>query len=121
MEQRNKNEALMDAIACNDAKAVQACLDNGADPNYTRYKDEEEPNGYIQPTTPLRLVLFCISNNLLEEEDLKQLAEIAKILLSHGADPKPAMQLAEIRYGKYDPNMEDSPFMDVWRIVTNAE
>src|SRR5687767_11749237 len=100
MEKQNKNEALMDAIAYHNIKAVQNCLETGADPNYTRYRDDEEPNGYIQPTTPLRLVMFCISDSLLEDSDLKQFAEIAKLLLRYGADPKPAMQIAEDRYGK---------------------
>ena len=109
----------MQAIEACDLNAVDDCLKNGADPNYTRYRDEEEPDGIIQPTTPLRLVMFCISDSLLQENGLKQFAEIAKLLLKQGADPKPAMQIAEFRYGKFDPNFPDSPFMDVWRIVAN--
>ncbi|MNC97970.1 hypothetical protein D3C83_158010 [compost metagenome] len=66
------------------------------------------------------MVMFCISDNLLEDDDLKQFAEIAKLLLRYGADPKPAMQIAEERYGKYGPGFADSPFMDVWSIVANA-
>ena len=111
----------MDAVASCNVKAVQECLETGADPNYTRYRDEEEPNGYIQPTTPLRLVMFCISDALLEESHLKQFAEIAKLLLQYGADPKPAMEIAEWRYGKYDANAEESAFMKVWQIVANAK
>ena len=110
----------MEAIASCNLKTVQDCLEKGADPNYTRFRDEEEPNGYIQPTTPLRLVMFCISDALLEDIHLKQLAEIAKLLLRYGADPKPAMQIAEFRYGKYDPNAERNTFMEVWRIIANA-
>ncbi len=121
MNNQTKNEALMDAVSYHDLKAVEYCLEIGANPNYTHYKDEEEPNGYIQPTTPLRLVMFCISDNLLEEEDLRQFAEIASILIKHGADPKPAMQMAESRYGKYDPTAEKNQFMDVWSIVANAK
>jgi len=117
---QNKNEELMRAIERYDVGAVQACLENGADPNYTLHRDEDEPNGLIQPTTPLRMVMFRISDSLLEDSDLKQYAEIAKLLLRYGADPKPAMFIAEHRYGKYDSNAEKSPFMDVWHIIANA-
>jgi hypothetical protein len=121
MEERNKNELLMEAISFHRLKEVKDCLEKGADPNYTRYKDEEEPDGYIQSTTPLRLVMFCISDSLLEDSDLKQFEEIAVLLLSYGADPKPAMEIAEYRYGKYDANREKGPFMDVWHIIANAK
>jgi hypothetical protein len=120
MEEQTKNENLMEVVASHNIQAVQDCLQQGADPNYTRFKDEEEPNGYIQPTTPLRLVMFCISDALLDDNSLKQFAEIAKLLLQYGADPKPAMEIAEWRYGKYDPNAEESLFMDVWRIVAET-
>lgn len=116
------NELLMSAIEFHDVKALQECLANGADPNYCRYKDKEEPSGLMQPTTPLRLVMFCISNSDLNEDDLRQYAEIARILLSHGADPKPAMEIAELRYGKHDSDyVPKNPFIEVWDIVANAE
>ncbi|MFI5203334.1 MAG: hypothetical protein ACHQF2_02470 [Flavobacteriales bacterium] len=121
MEQQNPNETLMNAIESRDIKTILLCLENGADVNYTRHKDEDEPNGSMQPTTPLRLVMFCISDCLLEDDHLKQFAEIANLLLQHGADPKPAMQLAEYRYGKYDPAAEKSPFMDVWHLVASGK
>jgi ankyrin repeat protein len=117
----NKNEALMDAVAYRRVEQVKYFLESGADPNYTVHTDEEELNGYIQPTTPLRLVMFCISDSLLEEEDLKQFAEIAKLLLQYGADPKPAMKIAESRYGKYDPEINNGIFMEIWHIVANAQ
>lgn len=115
------NEELMNAIERHDVQAVQVCLNNRADPNYLRKTWAEKPDGRHQPTTPLRLVMFCISDNLLEDDDLKQHAEIAKLLLRHGADPKPAMQLAELRYGKYDPTLASSPFLDVWHIVAGTK
>ena len=120
-EEQNKNDALMDAVAFYDVKAVKDCLESGADPNYTRFRDEDEPDGYIQPTAPLRLVMFRISDSILEDDSPKKFAEIAKILLDHGADPKPAMKIGESRYGKYDPNAPESLFMDVWHIVAKAE
>jgi hypothetical protein len=121
MEQQSINDQLMDAVAYHDPEAVKRCLENGADPNYTLHKDEDEPDGYIQPTTPLRLVMFRISDSLLEEKDLEQFAVIAKLLVQHGADPKPAMFIAEERYGKYNPAAEKDSFMKVWDIVANAE
>jgi hypothetical protein len=86
-----------------------------------RFRDEDEPNGYIQPTTPLRLVMFAISDCMLDDDGLKQFAEIATLLVRRGADPQPAMAIAEDRYGKYDPNTPSSLFMDVWHIVANAK
>lgn len=117
MNQSDKNEALMEAVSFHNVKAVQAWLEKGADPNYIKVYETEYPQN--QPTTPLRMVMFCISDNLLEEDDLKQFAEVATLLLQHGADPEPAMQLAEIRYGKYDTYPENG-FMNVWHIVAKA-
>jgi hypothetical protein len=119
MEQPSKNEDLMDAIASNNINVVRDCLESGADPNYTRHWDESESAG--QPNTPLGLVMFCISDCLLEDIHLRNFAEIATLLLSYGADPKPAMEIAEYRYGKYDPADESGPFMDVWHIIARAK
>jgi hypothetical protein len=119
MENPNKNEDLINAIESNNVQAVRDCLEKGADPNYTRHWDESEAAG--QPTTPLRLVMFCISDALLEDIHLKNFAEIATLLLSYGADPKPAMEIAEHRYGKYDPANESGPFMDVWHIIARTK
>ena len=118
MELRGINEDLKEAIEFHNVEAVHDCLKRGADPNCVWPMLSESPEN--QPTTPLRMVIFRISDNLLEDSDLKQFAEIATLLLNYGADAKPAMQLAELRYGEYDPKTEDSPFMDVWRIVATG-
>jgi len=110
----------MRAIERHDAEAVRLLLSTGSDANYVRFRDEDEPDGIIQPTTPLRLVMFRISDCLLDDEDLKQFGEIAKLLLQHGADPLPAMQIAEDRYGKYDPHAAPGALMNVWHIVARA-
>jgi hypothetical protein len=115
----NANEALMAAIERHDKRAVQQCLERGCDPNYTRSPEDDEGYG-VRPKTPLALVMFCISDSLLEDHDLEQFAEVARLLLRHGADPGPAMQIAEERYGKYDPSLPSSPFMDVWHIVAKG-
>ncbi len=119
MKKQDNNEELMDAVSSFNVEAVKDCLEHGADPNYYVEVDEayESKN---QPTTPLRMVMFRISDNMLEDEDLRKFAEIAQLLLDYGADPKPAMQIAESRYGKYNTDSEQSPFMDVWHIVANA-
>ena len=119
MKDQTINEQLMHAIAFYDVKAVQNCLEKGADANFFQPSEYERPE--LQPTTPLRLVMFRISDSMLDDEALKKFAEIAKLLLKHGADPKPAMEIAELRYGKYDVNAEPGPFMDVWHIVANAK
>lgn len=120
-EHKHKNEQLMKAIEQHDVKAVRSLLENGADADYWRYTDEEEKSGLMQPTTPLRLVLFCISNADLDDNDLKLYGEIATLLLQHGGDPKPATQLAEIRYGKYSPALEKNAFVEVWDIVAKGK
>jgi hypothetical protein len=43
-----------------------------------------------------------------------------RILVRHGADRRPAMEIAQWRYGAYDPNVPASPFMDVWHVVAAA-
>ena len=112
------NKELRIAIEQNDVDAVQKCLQLGADPNYFTDFSEFGTDNTGQPTTPLSLVVFCISNSFLQDDDLKQFAEIAKLLLKHGADPKPAMELAEFRYGKYDPDLKGL-FMNVLHIIAN--
>ena len=100
--------------------AVRACLQAGADPNYT-VTFEGAASDAGQPTTPLRLVMFRISDCDLTDDDLRRYAEIARLLLRFGADPEPAMQIAESRYGPHDPSRgDDGPFMEVWNIVADA-
>jgi hypothetical protein len=115
-EQYKLNEELMRAVEAFDIEAVKNCLERGADPNYTLHPDEDKSDGTMQPTTPLRMVMFRISDCDLPKEGFSQYKEIARLLLHHGADPKPAMQIAEHRYGEYDPT-ESNPFMDVWHVV----
>lgn len=119
MQEQSIHDDLMEAVTYHNPEAVEECLKKGADPNYYREVSFTKEQDH-QPTTPLRLVIFCISDCLLEDNDLKQHAEVAKILLRYGADPKPAMELAELRYGKYNPGFESSPFMDVWHIIANG-
>ena len=120
MEIPDYNEELIHAISTYDIAAVKQCLENGADPNYAISLDGVESSNINQPTTPLKLVMFRISDCLLDDSDLSQYLEITKILLSFGADPKPAMQIAESRYGIYDPGCIDTLFKEIWQLIANA-
>lgn len=117
--QRDLNEQLMEAVKYHRVAEVERLLEQGADPDYDSYAGRSAAERDGQPYTPLRIVMFCISDSLLEDEHLAQHAETAKLLLKYGADPKPAMELAEQRYGKYDPQRH-SPFMLAWHVVAAA-
>ncbi|WOG25743.1 hypothetical protein [Endozoicomonas sp. 8E] len=121
-QKRAVDEELMEAVSYHDFERVEDCLNRGADPSYRQSTDQDDPNGFIQPITPLRLVMFRISDCLLNDEDLKEFYKIARCLLDHGADPRPAIKIAEERYGKYedDSGGDSDVFMDIWRIVHNA-
>jgi hypothetical protein len=123
-EVATKNEELRYAINTHDLEGVKKCLENEADPNY--FESYGRNDDVYQPTTPLLLIMFRISDDLLHENDIKQFGEIAKILLQYNADPQPAMKIAERRYGEYDPTKDgerpkDKVFMDVWHIVATGK
>ncbi len=111
------NKVLMDAVASCDPKRVSQCLKDGADPNYHEAADDQRENPDWQPSTPLRMVVFRLSDCLLKSDDLDSLRVIAKMLLKSGADPKPAMQLAELRYGPCDPHSDKLPFQYVLDLI----
>lgn len=115
------NNELMEAVTFHKVQRVKELLELGADPNYCLHPDEEEPDGIIQPTTPLRMVMFRISDNMLSDDDLIEFAAVARLLLRYGADPRPALQIAEARYGLYDPNAAHTPWMNVWHIVAKGK
>ena len=90
--------ALRKAVSNIALKRVTALLGTGHCTNGVRDPGGEED---FQPDRPLKMVIFRLSDCLLGEEQLATLAEIAQVLLNHGADPKPAVELAETRYGPY--------------------
>ena len=106
--------ALCEAVSNIDLARVTALLGTGHCANGVR-----DPGGEneAQPDRPLKMVLFRMSDCLLGEEQLATLAEIARVLLTHGADPKPAAELAEQRYGKY--SKEDEKWK-AWSVVVVA-
>ncbi|QQD17089.1 ankyrin repeat domain-containing protein [Spongiibacter nanhainus] len=115
------DQQLMQAINNNNLSLVKACLENGADPDYRSEDDDEEyPTSDLQPDTPLKMVVFRISDSFLTEEDLTSFCAITELLLDYGADPGPALKMAEKRYGKYDPNLPDNPFMDIYHVIVKA-
>jgi hypothetical protein len=117
MSNYSLNEMLMKAVEDHDVLLVEDYLVKGADPNYTRTWEGDATH---QPTTPLRMVVFRISDNFLEEDDLKQFVEIAKLLVQYGAQSNPARQLAEIRYGKYNADAAPDAFHEVLRIIEES-
>lgn len=60
---------------------------------------EDDP---IQPTTPLKMAVFRMSDCMLDETQRLVLLEISRALLRHGAPPAPARMLYETRYGAAD-------------------
>lgn len=115
------NSLLMDAVSRFDVPEVQNLLNRGADVNYHGPLPEGGvQDDRIQPTTPLKMVMFRISDCMLSEADLGRFGEIAQILIRHGADTAPAMEIAEARYGTYQRNGGSSRFDDVWDIVAEA-
>lgn len=138
-------------MADHDVERVKALLDIGADPNYsiievrvkyvgcksnrqlwlpayhadgTPVVPEEDAENWL-PNTPLRLVGFRISDCLLESKRISEFGSIANLLLARGADPVSALQLMELRYGKYDPDFvvdseRDAAFHKVFENVYKA-
>ena len=101
--------ALCDAISNNDLDKVTELLENGDDANGVK------PGGG-ESDTPLKTVIFCLSDGL-EETQQESYAEIARLLLQYGADPNPAMELAESRYGSYS---NDTCKWEAWHVVAAA-
>lgn len=121
MVELNMDDELMQAVSRHDLPLVLQCLNKGANPNHRVEPGRTVDHGISQPDSPLRMVIFCISDCMLDDHALAQFGRIASLLLERGADPTPAMELAEARYGKYSDNVSrQSPFMHVWRIVANA-
>ena len=111
-------DKFMNAISHRDVDLVDDYLKAGADPNYNNEELYRGGNVGIehQPTTPLKMVVFCISDCMLKEPDLEEFLQITNLLLAAGADPKPAILLSELRYGKCD---RDDTFGEILRTIHN--
>lgn len=116
---KSLNEIMMDAVAAGDTARLRECLANGADANYQRALASGERSDILQPRSPITLLMFRISDSMLDDHDLARFVEVAKVLIESGADPEPGMRIARERYGEYD-RTATGPFMDVWHVIANA-
>ena len=97
---------------------VRHLLREGSDPNAVRYPGGENRDQYY-PDTPLKSVMFSLINSLNTEKDHAELAKIADELLNAGAEPGPAMDFAQLRYGQYrGPDHKKS--WRAWHLVAAA-
>ncbi len=134
------HEELMDVVSKGDVARVTELLSLGADVNHIRqawvidknrpsrafYSDgtavPEEDSGDLQPTTPLKLVGFRISDSCLSDNALVAFKEIASILLSSGARAAPALRHMEGRYGAFDPDayVNGGTFAEIFAMIHAA-
>ena len=70
---------------------------------------------------PFSAVTFEFSDNLPNDHDLEEFADIAKLLLHRGADPKTRHANRWARYEPFNPDAEQSPFMPVWQLTANTQ
>ncbi|MBD3406919.1 MAG: hypothetical protein GF411_12450 [Candidatus Lokiarchaeota archaeon] len=120
-KQQGINQTLIRAIKALDVE-VQRWLRDGADSNHTWTHGlvSKVDQSIIQPTSPLGLVIFMISDCMLIERNLSDLYEIIKILLEYYANPEPAYLLAVQRYGKYKETETPTMFDEIYRLVVEA-
>jgi hypothetical protein len=94
---------------------VKQLLDQDADPNYIRQDSFKHGsvnvNWYLndgtekpeidetQPTTPLKLCVFRISDCMLTDENSQAIVEIAKVLIQNNATKIEALEYFKYRYG----------------------
>ena len=115
------NDALCDA----DIEKVKEYISAGIDPNVKRQLWEHDQllsrylpiwknDGSIyeevskaQPITPLKLVVFRISDCFLDVDDLQRFKAVAEILVEAGADKIEAIAYAKRRYGELEKNFEN--------------
>lgn len=117
------NVLLREAICSRNTHELESLLSAGADPNFCLPKEEYahlNADYEDQPYSPLRLLVFIISDSLISDKELLVDARAAKLLLDHGADPLPAIELAEKRYGKFEGNEEEAAFTKVLKIIYSA-
>ena len=114
MPRESDGTALCAAVSAIDLERVVTLLGRGHNANGVRAPGNEESH---QPDRPLKMVMFRLSDCFLTAEQEVALAEIATILLRYGADPQPAMEIAEFRYGPYS---KDGNPWKAWDIVATA-
>jgi len=134
------NEELMDVVSKGNVAHVSKLLSEGADANHVRQSwiiDKNRPARAFfpdgtpmpekdlddaQPTTPLKLVGFRISDSMLTDRELLALKEIAEMLLAYGARAAPALRHMERRYGAFNPQSGSNrgSFQEVFGMIHAA-
>lgn len=117
------NEALRTAICKSNVQEAKALLAQGADPNYTLPREAYAgmSNYEAQPYSPLRLVVFVISDSFMTDQDRQAQKEIARLLIQNGADTRSALKLAEKRYGPIRPSVNPTSFERVLLEIQDAQ
>jgi hypothetical protein len=110
-------DELCTAVSAIDVAAVTSLLAVGHDPNAVRAPGGEDT---FAPDRPLKMVMFRLSDCMLGDAERAQLAAIARLLLAHGADPAPAMAIAENRYGAYQGKEDGAATWAAWHVVAAA-
>jgi len=111
---------LLDAVTGHDVEGVRQCLQQGADPDATAPPGDGYDQSVPQPDTPLKAVVFCMSDAFLDEQGLADFKLITGLLLAHGADPEPALAMARQRYGKFDKKAPRNTFMEILYMIVAA-
>ncbi len=122
LTKKELNKLLRNAICERNYSEVKKLLESGADPNYQLSEEEyiDYDDYKYQPFSPLRLLVFIISDCLIGDNELEVDAKVASLLLKFGADAQSAMDLAESRYGKFNPQTMETPFSKVLRVIWEA-
>jgi hypothetical protein len=108
------DEKLLRAVGDVDFGAACEALTAGANVNYNRpISPNEDPSD--QPTSPLRMILFRLSDCLLTDAEDDTLIRLAHLLLAWAAEPEPAIEIAEARYG---PPRDSKELVESGRCVT---
>ena len=106
----SKGQALLDAVCYHKVGRVRELLGEGVDPNHAVIINGGAD--CVQPTTPLCMVVFCISDCLLTDKDQMEFKDIAKLLVQAGAETGDALKMAEERY-RYDGKITDDTELDL--------
>mmetsp|Transcript_36041 Transcript_36041/g.67110 ORF Transcript_36041/g.67110 Transcript_36041/m.67110 type:complete len:231 (+) Transcript_36041:37-729(+) len=125
---------LMHAVEVIDEEGVLAAIAAGADVSHSRqlYASDRSflpqralytadglpvPETHpAQPTTPLKMVVFRMSDCMLDEAARMHLVRIAEVLIEHGAARAEALELYHMRYGTPEPDEDGTePFVQLYR------
>lgn len=120
MTAKTLEAALLDGVFSHDVALVGRCLEGGADPDGGTVVGKESTQSALQPDSPLKAVIFCISDALLDERGLEDFRQITELLLANGADPGPARAMARQRYGDIDAENPADTFTAILALVAHA-